>query len=102
MKPLKYTFFMKSMDFLGMTMSKDGVSMDPAKVSAIKDYQVPHNIKGVRCFLRMANFYRWFILEFAGIAKPLMDLTKKDHPFIWATAEQHAFDTLKQTFVIAS
>src|SRR5947209_8770298 len=59
-KPSKCTFFVKSMDFLGMTMSKDGVSMDPSKVSAIKDYQVPHDIKGIRRFLGMANFYRWF------------------------------------------
>src|SRR5438309_1584457 len=73
-KPSKCIFFAKSVDFLGMTMSKDSVSMDLAKVSAIKDYQAPHDVKSVRHFLGMANFYRRFILEFAGIAKPLMDL----------------------------
>src|SRR5438309_11983486 len=34
----KCTFFVKSMDFLGMMVSKDSMSMDPSKVSAIKDY----------------------------------------------------------------
>ena len=35
-------FFAKFIDFLEMTVSKDGVSMDPAKVSTIKDYQVSY------------------------------------------------------------
>src|SRR5438309_7433368 len=34
MKPSKCTLFVKSMDFLEMTVSKDSVSMDPAKVAA--------------------------------------------------------------------
>src|SRR5947209_6612539 len=84
-----------------MTMSRDGVSMDPTKVSTIKDYQAPRDVKGVWRFLGMANFYRRFIPEFAGIAKPLTDLTKKDHTFQWGVAEQRAFDTLKHTFVTA-
>ena len=56
-KLLKCTFFTKSIDFLRMTMSKDDMSMDLAKVSAIKDYQAPHDVKGIRHFLGMANFY---------------------------------------------
>src|SRR5947209_11111474 len=91
--------FMKSMDFLGMTMSKDGVLMDPAKVTAIQDYQVPCNVKGVRWLLGLANFYQWFIPNFASIVKLLMELTKKDYKFCWGTVEQGAFDTLKQTFI---
>ena len=77
-KPSKCIFFAKSVDFLGMTMSEDGVSMDPAKVSAINDYQVPHDVKDIQHFLDMANFYCHFIPEFASIVKPLMDLTKKE------------------------
>src|SRR5438445_2035776 len=80
-KPSKCTFFAKSMDFLGMTVSKDRVSMDPAKVSTIRDYQAPRDVKGIRQFLGMANFYHCFIPEFAGLVKPLTDLTKKDYTF---------------------
>ena len=50
-------FFVKSVDFLRMTVFKDRVSMDPAKVVAIKDYQAPHDVKGIRWFLGIANFY---------------------------------------------
>lgn len=86
-KPSKCTFFVELVDFLGMMVSKDGMSMDPIKISVITDYEPPWDVKGVHWFLGMANFYHWFILEFTGIAKPLMKLTKKDHAFIWGPAE---------------
>ena len=57
MKPSKCTFFAKSMDFLGMTVSKDGVSIDLTKVAVIKDYQAPYDITGIQHFLGMTNFY---------------------------------------------
>src|SRR5438309_1536668 len=89
------------MDFLGMTMSKDSMSMDPAKVSAIKDYQAPRDVKGIRRFLGMTNFYCKFISKFADIAKLLIDLMKKDHTFQWGATEQGVFDKLKGLFTSA-
>src|SRR5438445_530569 len=49
-KPSKCTFFAESVNFLRMMVSKNGVSMDPAKVSTIKEYQAPYDVKGVRHF----------------------------------------------------
>src|SRR5437660_4087896 len=48
----------------------------------------------------MANFYRQFIPEFTGVVKPLTELMKKDHAFIWGPAEQAAFAQLKTLFTI--
>ena len=93
-------FFTKSMDFLRMMVSKDGMSMDLAKVSTIREYQAPHDVKSIRHFLGMANFYQRFIPEFASIAKPLMDLTKKDYAFCWTAVEQGTFDQLKAVFIL--
>src|SRR5947209_5442441 len=55
-KLFKCTFFVKSINFLEMIMSKDGMLMDPTKIATINDYQVPHNVKGVYHFFGMANF----------------------------------------------
>ncbi|CBF71850.1 hypothetical protein AN6967.2 [Aspergillus nidulans FGSC A4] len=41
--------------------------MDPEKVKAIKEWETPTIIKGVRGFLGFANFYRRFIPNFSGI-----------------------------------
>ena len=72
--------------------------MDQTKVKAILDWPEPKNIKGVRSFLGLANFYRRFIKDYARVACPLHDLTKKEEPFQWEEAQQTAFDTLKKHF----
>src|SRR5437660_1451858 len=102
MKPSKCTFFAKSVNFLGMTISQEGISMDPAKVAVINDYQPPQDMKGVHCFLGMVSFYRQFISEFASIAKLLTDLMKKDYMFVWRQWKQIVFDRLKAMFTITS
>ena len=38
---------------------------------------MPTNIKEVQTFLKLANYYRKFILRFKHIISPLTDLTKK-------------------------
>ena len=72
--------------------------MDPVKVEAVTSWPTPKNLKDVRGFIGFANFYRRFIKDFSKIARPLHDLTKKDTPFVWGSAQQDAFDTLKKAF----
>ncbi|KAG2019712.1 reverse transcriptase-RNase H-integrase [Coprinopsis cinerea AmutBmut pab1-1] len=75
--------------------------MDPAKVEAVRNWPVPRNLRAVRGFLGFANFYRRFIKDFATIARPLNDLTKKDIPWQWNEPQQQAFDTLRNAFTSA-
>lgn len=44
----------------------------------------------------MVNFYRRFIKHCSQIAKPLTDLTKKDHKWEWTANCEAAFMTLKE------
>ena len=71
---------MKRDKYLGMIIKPGEVQMDPGKVSAVKDWPTPSNLKEVRVFIRFTNFYRRFIKDFASIARPLHDLTRKIHP----------------------
>ncbi len=75
--------------------------MDPEKVEAIRLWTPPKNLKGVRGFLGFANFYRVFIPEFADIAAPLTNLTKKSVDFVWDEPCQKSFETLKERFITA-
>ena len=44
----------------------------------------------------LAGYYRKFSPNFATVAAPLTDLTKKGSKFVWATPHQVVFSTLKQ------
>ena len=56
-KQEKCTFHTTEVDFLRMIVGKDGIKMDQEKVKAILNWPAPLNIKGVRSFLGLANFY---------------------------------------------
>ena len=49
-----------------------------AKLKAVRDWATPEDVKGIQFFLGFANYYRWFIQNFAAIADPLTALTRKD------------------------
>ena len=54
------------------------MAMDPVKVEGISKWPKPTYVKEVQLFLGFVNFYRRFIEGFAGIARSLHDLTRKD------------------------
>lgn len=92
----KCAFFRNSVTYLGHIISEKGLSPDPAKYQAITDFPAPETVVQVQSFLGLVNYYRRFVKDFSTIARPLYDLTKKNHPFNWTTDCQTAFDSLKQ------
>lgn len=93
----KCTFFKNSVSYLGHTVSDEGLKPDPAKYEAIEKWPRPTTVKEVQSFLGLVNYYRRFVKNFAGIAKPLYELTKKDAEFIWTENCENAFTKLKHT-----
>ena len=69
--------------------------MDPVKVAGVTEWPVLTSRREVQSFLGFANFYRCFIESFLHYAKPLFELTKKDHKWSWGKDEQQAFDKIK-------
>ena len=70
-KPEKCSFHVDSVEYLGVIVSPDGITMDPAKVQAVLDWPTPQSIKELQSFLGFANFYRRFIDNYSGITGPL-------------------------------
>jgi len=64
-------------------MGNGQVCMDPIKVQGITQWPTPSCVKDVRSFLGFCNFYRAFISDFSNIARPLNDLTCKNHQGDW-------------------
>lgn len=82
--------------FLGVIISGEGLRMDPKKIECILNWKTPTNLKEVQGFVGFANFYRRFIHEFSKIVRALVNLTKKDTPFVWNDACEKALKRLKE------
>jgi RNase H-like domain found in reverse transcriptase/Reverse transcriptase (RNA-dependent DNA polymerase)/Integrase zinc binding domain len=98
LKPKKCRFDVQEVEFLGLIVRPNHLSMDPTKLAGIEDWPAPTNVKGVRSFLGFGNFYHRFIGHFADLVRPLNDLTRKDKVFEWSKECQTAFDVLKKKF----
>lgn len=96
LNPDKCKFMMTETKYLGHIVSKDGVKPDPEKISAIVEYPVPRDVTQIRSFLGLLNFYRRFIPNFAEIAQPLTNLTKKNSRFSWSEEADNAFKELRK------
>ena len=77
-KPEKCKWKVKEVGFLGVVIGKDGIKMEEEKVKAVLNWPTPKLVKDVQKFLGLANYYRQFIKDFAQIARPLHELTRKD------------------------
>ena len=84
---------------LGHIVSKNGITVDKAKVELISNLPTPKCVRGIRSFLGHAGFYRRFIKYFSAIAHPLCNLLAKDVHFAWSQACEAAFDKLKTMLV---
>ena len=97
----KCEFDVRETVFLGVIVSGDGLRMDSKKVETIVNWAKPTNLTETQAFIDFANFYRRFIRDFSKLSKPLIQLTKKDQPFVWSEACQLAFESLKQHVISA-
>lgn len=95
LKLSKCTFGATSLKILGYIVSAAGISPDPAKVEAMSQFPRSCYVKTVQSFIGLCSYYRCFIKNFAVIARPLIDLTKKGHVFIWSHEHELSFITLQ-------
>ncbi|KAL0548768.1 hypothetical protein IC582_013238 [Cucumis melo] len=93
----KCEFWLKQVSFLGHVVSKDGVSVDPAKIEA--GWPRPSTVSKVCSFMGLVGYYRKFVEDFSHIATPLTQLTRKETPFVWSKVCKDSFQNLKQRLV---
>ena len=91
----KCVFKTESVKFLGHTISKDGISIDPSKIRAIEQLSPPKNLKELQRFLGMVNFLTKFVPKAQITLSPLNELLKKNTAYIWDHAQQSAFEAIK-------
>lgn len=57
LQPEKCLFAQERIEYLGHTLSLDGVRPNDNKVKAVKEFPCPTSCKEVKSFLRLVNFY---------------------------------------------
>jgi hypothetical protein len=67
-----------SVEYLGHTLSGDGVRPGQDKAKVMQTAQPPRSVKELRSFCGLANYFRLYIVQFAIKAAPLFKLTRQD------------------------
>ncbi|KAL5731844.1 hypothetical protein ACHQM5_004534 [Ranunculus cassubicifolius] len=94
----KCQFGQTELEYLGHTISVRGVSADPVKIDAIRQWPTPKTVKALRGFLGLTGYYRRFIKNYGMLAQPLTRLLKKDQ-FCWTPATTQAFQLLQTALI---
>ncbi|GFT97829.1 retrovirus-related Pol polyprotein from transposon 17.6 [Trichonephila clavipes] len=85
LNPSKCKFFQKEVNYLGHIISAEGVRTDgPEKVSAVKNWKRPENLRELRSFLGLCTYYRKFVKGFSNIARPLAQANRNDTTDPWS------------------
>jgi hypothetical protein len=92
----KCEFWISKVLFLGHIINREGLAVDPRKVTTILDWKAPKDVQGIKSFIGMAGYYRRFIEGFSMIARPMIALLAKKVEFMWTPACQKSFETLKE------
>jgi hypothetical protein len=91
LKPKMCHFARSEIRYLGHILSRDGVKTS---------YPTPHDVKELRQFLGLINYYRRFIEGYSVIAEPLHKLTRKSAAgYKWTGECGRAFEVLQQLLV---
>lgn len=106
----KCNFGVREVEFLGHKVSAEGRCPLDDKVAAINNWDFPADVRDLRRFLGLAEYYHDNVARFSHLAAPLHRLTTKDGSkgFGWSRSDwemdtdaKEAFLTLKKALVEA-
>lgn len=86
----KCYFFEKSIEYLGQEISEDGIRPGRRKVEALINTSDPKNVKQVRQFMGLCNYFRKFIPELSARTECITKLTQNNVKFVWGDEQKKA------------
>ena len=63
-KPKKYVWKIRKIEFLGVVIGPNRIEMKKEKVDGVLSWPEPRNVKDIRKFLGLTNYYKRFIKDF--------------------------------------
>lgn len=97
-KPKKCQIGFEEISFLGHEIGMGNIAPDAQIIERVRDAPRPQTKRQVRSFLGLTGFYRQFVPNYAEVAAPLVDLTRKGAPngVEWGARQEEAFTELKR------
>jgi len=86
-KPEKYVWKARKIGFLGVVIGSNGIEMEKEKVDRVLSWPEPKNVRDIRKFLGLANYYRRVNKDFTQVARPMNMLTRKDEKWVWGESQ---------------
>ena len=81
---------------LGMTSVREAWLPARKTVAAVMNAGAPKDAAEVRSFLGLVQYWSKFLPDYALLAEPLRELTRKNVKFRWGVKQQEAFAKLKE------
>ena len=91
LKREKCEYLLPAVEYLGHTISKDGLCTSDAKVEAILQAPPPKNVAELRSLLGLINYYG---PDLATVLSPLY-LLQKQQKWLWKPSQEEAFRKVK-------
>ena len=96
LKKSKCFFLLPSVEYLGHTISSEGLHTSDAKVNGILKAPAPTGVSELRSFLGLVNYYGKFLPDLATTLAPPYTLLQKKKKWTWGQSQQNAFEQVKK------
>ena len=95
LKQEKCKFMLSEVQYLGHTISAEGLKPSKSKVKAIEEAPVPRNVSELKSFLGLVNYYAKFLPNLASTLAPLYLLLNKNTKWSWSKEHNATFQSIK-------
>ena len=99
LSPKKCQLFKTKLTYMGneFSINKRTMTITPlrSRTEAINKIPTPRTPKQCKSFCGVVNYLSLFCPDLQKLLKPIVDLTRKDRPFMWGEAQERAFNEVK-------
>ena len=99
LSPKKCQLFKTKLTYMGneFNIDKRTMTITPlrSRTEAINKIPVPRTPKQCKSFCGVVNYLSLFCPDLQKLLKPIVDLTRKDRPFMWGEAQEKTFNEVK-------
>ena len=99
LSPKKCQLFKTQLTYVGneFSINKRTMTITPlrSRTEAINKIPTPKTPKQCKSFCGVVNYLSLFCPDLQKLLKPVVELTRKDRPFIWGDAQEKAFREVK-------